>query len=271
MFKENYFNAKIKMKNNVLKSFLVYLSDYLSFLLFLMTTFFVLYFLIYDTSFASSLGIFDSDIVLGTVCAAASVESVALFILFFYVKLKKKAYFIGERNMTFSFHSVIKYMNIELVTAIRRIISFFIFMSPFLLSVSALFLLVDTGVSQKVFVLSCVGASILFVSGFVSYLVYICKFAILTQLFIYNTELSMRQIFRLASSETDGKMLLFFRLKCKNLPRRIISLTVFPSIYYLPFCLFTEYDFLGANKKPYSHEVNTEKSVVFYFNPVKEN
>lgn len=271
MFKENYFNAKNKMRNNVIKSFFVYLSDKLCFSLFILTFVFFLYFLIYDTSFAASLGVFDSDFLLGTVCAVASVESVFLFIFSFYINLKKKAYFFGKEKMSFSYYSVIKYMSLELISLISRVISLFVFMSPFLLSVSSIILLVDAGISEKVFVLCLIGSFLLFITGIVSFLIYICKFTFIAKAYIFNQHLSVRQLFRTAQEESDGELLKLFRLKCKNLFKRIISLFIFPAIYYLPFCLFSEYDLMIINKKPYSHEANTEKSVVFYFDPVREN
>ncbi len=259
------------MGKNYIKNFVVYLSDYLSFILFVITTCCILYFFIFDTTFLGSFGIFENELLLGLVSATASIEIIALFLSYYYFKLKKIIYFSRIDDRQVNLQNVLRFIFLRFISFFIKIISCFVFFSPFLLSLSSIALLTENGVSQKVFYILSAGSVLLFISAFLSYSVFIQKLSFLHFCFIEHPFMSYRKLYELSSENADGNLFSLFKLKLKNIPKKIASVFIIPAIYYLPSCLFDVNNFLYEKSNPYPQKVNTEKTVVFYFEPIKEN
>jgi len=256
------------MTKTYLKNFIIYLSDYLSFALFLSTVFFVLYFLLFDTSYLASYGVFKNELILGIVCAASSIEICGLFLGYNYFKLNKMIYF-SQVETSINLYILSRFIYLRIVSGLIRIISLLLFFSPFLLSLSGIAMLTENGISENVFYVLFGGCVCLFVVSALSYFVFIQKLTFLNYDFVKTPYMSFKMLIKLSDENSDGNLFQLFKLKIRNLPKKVISLLIFPAIYYLPLCLYDVYDYIYEKENPYPHKVNTEKTVVFYFEPVK--
>ncbi len=264
MFRINHFTAKSLMKNNIIRSFFFYLSDYLSLALCLTSLMSVIYLFIFDTSFLASIGVYTNELTLGIVSFIAVSEITILYFIYYYAKLRKCEYFSVNIKTDITFYDIVRFSILSLITFIKKIVLLFIFLSPFMLTVSATFILDDKMYPENVFYLFVGCASLLFVFGLIFYRMYILKFSLVNYVFLNNKNLSYTEIYNKSESMTDGKIIRLFILKTINLPKKTASLLVFPSMYFLPFCLYSEYDFLLQKENPYPSAEDTEKSVVFY-------
>lgn len=264
MFRINHFTAKSLMKNNIIRSFFVYLSDYLSLILFFTSLISVFYLFIFDTTFLTSIGVYTNELTLGIVSFIAVSEITILYFIYYYAKLRKCEYFSVNIKTDITFYDTVRISILSLITLIKKIVLLFIFLSPFMLTVSATFILEDNLYPSDVIYVFVGCASLLFVFGLIFYRMYILKFSLVNYVFLNNKNLSYTDIYNKAENMTDGKIIRLFILKTMNLPKKTASLLVFPSMYFLPFCLYSEYDFLLQKENPYPSDEDTEKSVVFY-------
>ena len=85
MFRINHFTAKNLMKKNIIRSFMVYLSDYLSFILFFTSLISVFYLFIFDTSFLASIGVYTNELTLGIMSFIAVSEITILYFVVHYI------------------------------------------------------------------------------------------------------------------------------------------------------------------------------------------
>lgn len=257
------------MMKTYFKNFAIYLSDYLSFTLFLFTMIFVVYFLLFDTSYLASLGVFDNEFILATVCAIASLEICGLFLSYNYFKLKKIIYF-SRIDKFIDLNVLTRFVCLRIISALVRLVSLLVFFSPFLLSLSGIFYLTENGISENVFFIFCMGSASLLVVSVLSYSVFIQKLTFLYYDFINAPYMNFKSLLKLSAENSDGNLFMLFKLKLRNLPKKFFSFLIFPAIYYLPSCLYDVYDFLYEKENPYPHKANTEKTVVFYFEPIKD-
>lgn len=269
MYTINFINAKSMMKNNILRSFTVYVSEYLSLLLFITSLISVIYLFLFDTTFLDSLGVYSNDIILGIVSFFAVAEIMTLYFVYYYFRLKKVMYY-SLYNRDISFYETVRYSMLCIIAFVRKLFNLFVFMSPFMLMVSFIFLNEDNGLSSEVMYILVGCASLLFISGLCFFRMYILKYSLISYVYANNSSLSFSSVFRISDDITDGKIIRLFILKIINLPKRILSLLFLPAFYYLPCCLFCEYDFLLTKENPYSFCMNTEKSVVFYMKGCEE-
>lgn len=252
-----------------LKNFAVYLSDYLLLLLFFVTTFFIMLFLIFDTTYLSQLGIFDNKLIHMLISFFASVEICGLFFSYYYFKLKKLMHFSRVDRKQINLNLIIRFIYLKLIVCFIRIVAFVVFFSPSALFLSALVYSVEKGVSERVFILFAVCSVFIFFISIFTFSVYSQKLCFLKFAFIRSPYLSFKSQFSFASEISDGNMLSLLVLRLSNIPKKILSLLILPAIYFLPDCLYDVYDFIKAKENPYPHKVNTEKTVVFYFEPIK--
>lgn len=264
MFRMNHFTAKSLMKNNIIRSFLIYLSDYLSLVLFFTSLLSVIYLFIFDTSFLASVGVFKNELTLGVTSFIAVSEITALYFIYYYAKLRKCEYFSLNYQTDVTFYDTVRYSILSIFTFLKKTCLLFMFLSPFMLTVSSIFILEDKLYPEKVIYLFVGCASLLFAAGLIFYRMYILKYSLVTNVFLNNKNLSYSDIYNKVENLTDGKIIGLFILKVINMPERILSLFLIPAVYYLPFCLFSEYDFLLQKENPYPDKADTEKSVVFY-------
>ena len=264
MYAMNFLSAHQLMKGNVIKSFTAYLSDILSFILFVTSSVSVIYFFLFDTSFLASIGVYENELTLGIASFFAVIELTALYFIHFYFRLKKNLYFSCSEKVKITFFDTIRAAVLAFVTFIKKLFALFAFMSPFLLSVSAIYFLIEGGYSQNVIFL-CVGSSsLLFVFGLMFYRMYILKYSLIFYVLTNNGHLTLKEIYEVSENLTDGKIIGLFILKLLNIPKKLFSFFIIPLIYYLPYCKYCEYNFLLQKENPYSESMNTDKSVVFY-------
>lgn len=257
------------MRKTYFKNFIIYLSDYLSLALFLLTVFFTFYFLIFDMSYPALIGIFENELLLGVVCAVSSLEICGLFLSYNYFKLKKMIYF-SRIDKFIDLNVLTRFVCLRIISALVRLVSLLVFFSPFLLSLSGIFYLTENGISENVFFIFCMGSVSLFIVSVLSYSVFIQKLTFLSYDFIKAPYMNFKSLLKLSAENSDGNLFMLFKLKLRNLPKKFFSFLIFPAIYYLPSCQFDVYNFLYEKENPYPHKMNTEKTVVFYFEPIKD-
>ena len=87
-----------------------------------------------------------------------------------------------------------------------------------------------------------------------------------------HKDLNLKGIFHMSEIKMSGRCKQLARLKLSNFFRKIPCLLVIPAIFILPFIKATEADFAIEKEKPYMpKKAHTEKPVVFYLSPIKEN
>ena len=271
MFNEYLIFAKEKISGKVFKSALIYFSVPFSIFLFLLTLICTFIFFFYDTTLLDSLGVFENELYLGVVCAFFTSELIFLFYLMFYAQMKKHSYF-SDLKVQFDFALVCRFIAVQTLSFIRKTILAFLFLSPAIISALISYFLIDKGVTQSILIILISATSIMTASGFVFYFIYIQKYSLVKYVCLDSRFLSVSDIFKESFCRTDGKLLMMCRLKISNILRFALSLFVIPAFYYLPLIEFYKYSFLVHNEKPYEqNSAHTEKSVVFYFSPVREN
>ena len=119
MFRMNRFTAKSLMKNNIIRSFLIYLSDYLSLVLFFTSLLSVIYLFIFDTSFLASVGVFKNELTLGVTSLIAVSEITALYFIYYYAKLRKCEYFSLNYQTDFNFYDTVRYSILSIFTFLK--------------------------------------------------------------------------------------------------------------------------------------------------------
>lgn len=267
-------NAKITLQGNVINCFSKQFSVFLSLLLFVLSSIVCVWFLIIDTAPLASIGVFDNIFLHIAVCAFAVMENLILFSVYLYSKLKADAYFyklVCPCNFTLNLKTVVKYFSVFLAEKICKISAFVMFFLPcgvvFHLAVKML----GTGVSKAIFAILISCFCILLSLSVYSYSVFICKYGMLTFVVLSDADLSVSEIFRTSQKLTNGKCKMSYKLKINNLPRYLLCLFIFPAVYCLPYCKMIKNELLMEDKKPYvPKKAHTEKSIVFYFDPVKE-
>lgn len=273
MFAENIENAKYNLQGIVLKSFSVIMFSFLSFILFVLSSFLCLYFLIIDTSFLGNLGVFDNQYIHATVCAFTVIENIVLLIFHIYIKLRKDIFFyFVDNSAKISIVTVFKAVSIYTFKFVKKILSFVFFNFPFISVFAVTINMLQQGMSNYVFITFSVCDFVLLIVGLYSYAVYIQKYKLLPFVLIENQDENIRDIFLSSAKLMNGKCRRLLKLKIINFPKKLLCLFVFPALYYFPYCKTVEADYVVQKEKPYMRrESYTEKPIVFYFNPIKEN
>lgn len=273
MFAENMVNAKTNLQGRILKSFSVIMFSFVSFIFFISSSFCCIYLLIIDTTFLGNLGIFENQYVHAAVCAFAVIENMILFMLHIYTKIRKDCYFYFiDENFKISINTVYKAIVVYSLKAAKKIISFILFNFPFTAVFVLIINLLQQGISYFSLITFSVCDIVLLIAGLYSYSVYIQKYQLLPFVLIQNQDESIRNIFSLSAKLMNGKCKILLKLKISNLPKKLLCLFVIPLFYYLPYCKAVEADFVLQKEKPHMRrKAYTEKPIVFYFKPVKEN
>ena len=158
------------------------------------------------------------------------------------------------------------------VSFAKKITGFLLFNLPFSsLSVLMLFFF-QQGISvySAVVFLSC--DIILLFFGMYSFFVYIQKYQLISVILYRHKEMSIKDVFHMSEIKMSGRCKYLARLKLRNIFLKIPCILVIPAIFLLPFIKATEADFSIEKEKPYMpKKAHTEKPVVFYLSPIKEN
>ena len=262
LFNQYRKDAICHLHGRFLRSWLLITAVQLSYLLFVASVFLCIWLLIVDTSFLGNLKIFNSNYSIGIICALAVIVNVTLYFVALAVKLKCECY-IADISLKITLDMLIKYATMQFVVAIRKIVAFVMFILPFILFSFITDKIVKSGITSFVFFVLISSYTLLFTSAIISYFLYIQKYSALTLMFVHFPEDSIKSIFRHSEQITDGKCDALLCMKIYNIPKK---LTIF-----LPIAKVMELKLITENKKPYVHsESHTEKSVVFYFDSIKE-
>lgn len=275
MFSENIENAKMNLQGRTLKSFFVILESFLSFFVFVLSSFSCVYLLVVDTELLSSAGVFDNKYIHVAVCALAVIENIILFMLHIYIKLKKDVYFYftdESIDIQIPVRSVVKACHIYSLKTVKKFLAFLLYICPFSAVSVLIFSFLQHGISYFLLILFSVCDFVLLIAGVYSYSVYIQKYELLPFVLIKYQDKNTKDIFNTSAKIMNGKCRNMLRLKFNNFPKIILCLFIFPCIYYLPYCKTVESDYILSKEKPYMRRnAHTEKPVVFYFEPIKEN
>ena len=275
MFKENIENVKLNLQDRMWKSFFVIISSYASFLFFLLSCISCLYLLVINTGFFKTIGVFDSNYIHATVCALAVFENIVLFMFYIYLRLKKDIYFcFFEYGLDFkiTLRHTFEAFYVYLQKSVRKFIAFLFFFCPVFIISLAIYSFLQTGVSYAVLTLFAACDLLFLISGAYSYFIYVQKYELISYVLIKYDHKNIKSIFDLSEKLTEGNCRKLFKLKLCNIPKKLLCFAILPAIYFLPYCKALESDVVLSKEKPYLRKhADTEKSVVFYFKPLKEN
>lgn len=272
MFAHSRLNCVYNLKGRYFRSFLVAVSEYLSLLLMLLSVLSSVYLLVFDTSLLDKLGIFSNVYIHISVCLFAVIENIALLFIYVYSRLYSKYYFTFRKQIRFRFVVLSKALALYFSLALRKMILFVLFSLPSAAFLFCIFYLSVNGISLYLLYILSAGLLLLFVSSLLAYFSYIQKYYLSDILICENNHNSIKHIISDSAQLMNGKCLKLFLLKTLNLPKRAVSLFILPALYFLPVCKSLETDFALIKENPYMQgSAHTEKSVVFYFKPIKEN
>ena len=262
MFNQYRKDAICRLHGRFFRSWLLTTAVPLSFLLFIASVFSCIWLLIVDTSFLGQLNIFNSYFSLGIVCALSVLVNVTLYFVYTAVKIKSESY-IADIRLKISLDMLIKYANMNFMSVIKKIVAFTMFITPFLLFSLITDKIISFGISSVAIIILISSCVLLLFSGIVSNFLYIQKYSALSLMFVYFPEDSIKAIFKHSEGITEGKSGDLLIMKIYNIPKK---LTIFQSVAKV-----MELNLIAENKKPYvTDNAHTEKSVVFYFDSIKE-
>ena len=273
MYDTNKINAKQNLQGNIVRSFFMIFRTAVVFMIFILSSFMCLYFLKFNTVWLNDYHIFNNNYVFALLCFSAIFENIALFIIFVYFRIIKNLYFyLYDTNLLIPIKLFAKFLILYTVVFVKKVISFLLFNFPFF-SFSALtvfFFHHGISVYSAVVLVSC--DVILFFLGMYSFFIYIQKYQLISVILYNHNDLHIKDIFHMSEIKMSGRCKHLARLKTSNFLRKITCLLVISTVFILPFIKATEADFSIEKEKPYMpKKAHTEKSVVFYFSPIKEN
>lgn len=249
-----------------LKSFFISTSKFVTFFLMLSVLFFSSYLLFFDTAFLEKIGVFSNEYTLIIVCGVFVVVNFSLFLIHISASLVCDTYFAFSETGKMNLYLITKAIMMYFLLNLKKIISFFGFIFPAVLSSAILGYLYIKGIYLSVIAVSGVAVFILFVVGIYHYSVYKQKYQLVPYYFLLLQNHNMRESFKKASSQSDGKCHRLLFLKIYNFPKKLMSLLIFPAVYFFPVTKTMEFSFLLQKENPYmQRKAYTEKSVVFYF------
>ena len=273
MYDTNKINAKQNLHGNIIRSFFMLFRPTAVFLIFILSSVLCLYFLGFNTEWFNDYSVLNNNYMFPLLCFAAISENIALFIIFIYFRIICNLYFyLYDSDIFIPIKLLVKFLVMYAVAFVKKITSLLLFCFPFVaFSLLTLFFL-HQGISIYSAIVFTACNIILFCAGMYSFCVYIQKYQLIAVILYRHKEMSINEIFHMSEIKMSGRCKHLACLKLSNFFRKIPCLLVIPAIFILPFTKATEADFSIEKEKPYMpKKAHTEKSVVFYLSPVKEN
>ena len=273
MYDTNKKNAKQNLQGNVIRSFFIIFRCAATFLIFVSSSFMCLYFLQFNTEWLNDYPVFNNNYIFALLCIAAISENIALFIIFAYFRIIKNLYFyLYESSPSISMKLLVKFIFMYTVSFSKKVISFILFNFPFFAFSILTASFLRHGISFYSACLFIVCDIILLFCGMYSFSVYIQKYQLISVILYRHKEMSIKDIFHMSEIKMSDRCKHLARLKMIDFFRKVPCLLVIPAVYILPFTKATEADFSCEKEKPYMPgKAHTEKTVVFYLSPIKEN
>ena len=273
MYDANKINAKQNLQGNIFRSFYMIFRPFVVFFIFISSSFMCLYFLKFSTAWLNDYPIFSNNYIFSLLCFAAIAENIALLTVFLYFRIIYNLYFyLYDTDFLISIKLLIKFLFLYIVAFVKKVISFLLFNFPFFTFFVLTLYFFQQGISiySAVVIVAC--DIILIVAGMYSFFVYIQKYQLISVILYRHRNLRIKDIFYMSEIKMSGRCKHLAWLKLSNFFRKIPCLLVIPAVFILPFIKATEADFSIEKEKPYMPgKAHTEKSVVFYLSPVKEN
>ncbi len=254
MYKDIQTSAKIDLSGKYLKTFFKIIISKLS-LIILLTSLTVCTFCLIFVNFKSFNMLLFALLV-------SCMENIILVLFWSCLRINEIA-FVNRINIEVSLKLLLKFIILNIVCIVRKIINFILFLFPALVFTSFIYSLNKNSAPTNIVILLLTADVLIFFAGLISFFVYIKKYHLASLVILEDDALKLKDIFTLSAKKMNGKCFKFFLFKMYNLPKRLLSLLIFPAIYFLPYCEFSEFNFI--TEKPYlTKKSNTEKSVVFY-------
>ncbi len=263
-------STKIEMEGNYLKCFFAVVKSAASFIFFFLYCFSCIYLFIFDTSFFEKVGVFSNDYTLALSCAAAVITGFILLLFSYYVRYKTDFKFLSVfGNITpdsMSVSEIIKIMLLYNAVFIKKAFYLVLFSLPSIAFSAVVYLLATKGLSVVSLCVLLSADIIIFFSGIISASIYCQRYSLCVYEFSKEKDMPMRDIIKESILQMNGKCAKLFFLKILHIPKRILSLLIFPSAYFIPYCKAAESLFILEKENPYiSRKRYAEKPVVFYF------
>lgn len=259
---------RLCLKNNINNlSLQIILSRILN-IIFVLYCFFILYFLIFDTTYIVSIKLYDNKYISVTVCLLSSVIGLLIFIVSqwngFLAKIKLYSKFENIDIPKFSFYFIAKRLIIKISTLFLKMIIFAVLMIPsgilFVLMIKSLTL----GVSIYVFCVIGSGFIFMFALGFFNSFCLCQRYSMCDYCMIENKYLTVGKIIKMSVYLMNGKSEKVAKYKLLHLIPTILG-------FVFPFFTVVQSSaaFIISTDKiiPYVQKnAHTEKPLVFYFN-----
>lgn len=277
MYRNIVKSAKTDLNGCRFRSFLRIFSAAFFSLFFIVYCFTVVYLLVIDTDFVLQFDIMKNQFFLAAVCAAATLIGFILLDFAFYEKFKRDVWFMSfYKNITAEGVTVnfsMKILTVYILTYIKKAFYFLLFIAPSCIFGGVIYRLTTDGISKAVFAVLCIACGVIFIGGVISFAAFSGRYALVPLYLAENRDYSVKEIFKFSVNAMEGKCAGLFGLRIYNLPKRIFSLLIFPSLFLLPVIRLSEFQFALGKTNPYLRKkANTEKAVVFYFgNSVKQS
>ncbi len=272
MYEDLRRDALFLLDGRFFKSFLISVSKYATFFLMISVLFFSSYLLFIDTLFLEKIGVFNNDYSTVIACAVFVIVNISLFFLHIASSLLTDVYFTFSEAVKMDLFLILKACCMYFLLFVKKILCFILFMAPSFFASSVLGYLSLKGTYLPVLAITGVAFLLLFIVGLYFYSVFKQKYRLVPYFLINSSTHSVNESFKSAALQTDGKCHRLLFLEIYNFPKKLLCLIILPAIYFLPVIKTVEFSFLLQKENPYMRrKAHTEKTVVFYFEPVKEN
>lgn len=240
-----------------------------AFWLFLLYCFSCVYLFLVNTEVFRLIGVFRNELTLALSCAAAVIVGVILLLFSVFVRYRKDtAFFLLDEETACGSVSVsdcVRLLTLYTVAFFKKIGCLLLCLLPFFAVSAGILLLLRRGTPTAALIILLAGDAVILFTGLFFAGVFICRYALVVDCYRKNPSAKLKVIFRKSIAQMNGKSLKLFMLKCRNFPKRILSLLLLTAPYFLPFCKASESLLAKGIKKPVLPEkTKPEKTVIFY-------
>lgn len=240
-----------------------------AFFLFLFFCVSSLYLFLVNTEVFRLIGVFRNALTLALTCASAVIVGLILLLFSAYMRYRKdSAFFLLDEEIACGRVSVsdcVKLLTLYTVMLLKKIGCFLLCLMPFFTASAVILFLLRQGIESVALGVLLAGDAVILLAGLFFAGVFPNRYALVTDCYRKNPSASLKTIFRESISLMNGKSLHLFRLKCRNFPKRVLSLLILTAPYFLTYCKASEALLAKGIKNPVlSQETKPEKTIVFY-------
>lgn len=233
-------NAKINMKGNMTKGFLLMTANGLIFFLLAIYTFSRIYLCFVDTSLFLSLNLFANPASKTIIICAAYLIGFVLLLFMVSEKYKTEAWFCSlsegsPYNYKVSVKLSFKILYAYLVLNTLKLLCMSLFLAPGIFFSGVIYIILKRGAIRAVFFILCIADAVMLLSGLVFGFGFIQRYANTMRFLCKNPSLSVLNAVKKSTESMDSLCFRCLIVKLRLAYCNILSLLIVPAAYLLPY------------------------------------